>query len=275
MAGIPHLRAHPPTNTINTPTAPIAPQFRIVQTFTGQKIEAIVPGHGGPVGSIELRRLDLRKAELVNLRVAPEHRRRHIGSGLVQRAIQAARAQGVASISLEARPAPAAAPITGLMSLYGKLGFRNGGTSPRGNPIMLMGPWAPAVHSPRARVAQPALLPKRVLSPKPHGKHLSGATVQRMLASGSGGTGPGQGGGGKQPPDLPPEMWEQIKPHYVKARSTSGCPICGQNCTGGGVKTCTGCLQPHHQSCLDQEAGVGPGTYVEAYFCHSCGRQLP
>lgn len=101
-----------------------------------QRIEAIVPGSAHPVGRVELRTSPADGAQIANLNVTPEYRRRGIGSALVSAAVQRARAQGAGRVWLEARPGKVSISTEALLSLYQQLGFRTAGQSSHGNPVM-------------------------------------------------------------------------------------------------------------------------------------------
>jgi Acetyltransferase (GNAT) domain len=88
------------------------------------------------LGQVELRTSGDRQAEIWNLRVTPEFRRQRVGSALVQRALDTAKAQGFRSVRLEARPTESSISTQALVSLYQKHGFRSAGISQRGNPML-------------------------------------------------------------------------------------------------------------------------------------------
>lgn len=67
-----------------------------------------------------------RRLLLRNLWTAPEHRRRGVGSGLVQDACRLARSRGHTFVSLEVE-----AKNEGAAALYERLGFRDVDTSPK------------------------------------------------------------------------------------------------------------------------------------------------
>jgi hypothetical protein len=134
---------------------------RAVPTVGGHRFEAIISGQTKPIGQVDVK-FGSRQAEILNLRVAPEYRRQMIGSGLVQRAIAAARTRGIPSVTLIARPAAGAAPAAALVQMYQKLGFRYAGATQFG-PRMTLG-----------RIVQPATAAKSVASIAKSG------VVQRM-----------------------------------------------------------------------------------------------
>jgi hypothetical protein len=199
----------------------VQPQWNIRPVSSGntRRIEALVPGQSSPVGHVDVL-LNAGQAQINNPQVRPEFRRQAIGSGLMQRAMQLARSKGCAAVSLTARPNAPGLAMHGPVTMHSRLGFRTAGMTAQGQrmeyrpvPAVQMKPAArpaaPSVYRPSAPpvyrpVAQPKAsglwrlgAPPRVFQP---GLHSPAGTVQRMLATASGGFGPPPppfpGGGG-------------------------------------------------------------------------------
>lgn len=70
--------------------------------------------------------LVLDEAHVTNIAIHPEHRGKKLGGGLMEAAIETAKAQGAVLMTLEARVSNTVA-----QNLYRKLGFKNGGIRKR------------------------------------------------------------------------------------------------------------------------------------------------
>lgn len=103
------------------------------------RLRALTGVNPRAVGHVDIRRQPDGRAYLANLHVDVEHRRQGVGRQLVEAALQAARSQGASSVVLEARSTSPDMTRPALLSMYGSLGFRQSGISPRGNPILEAG----------------------------------------------------------------------------------------------------------------------------------------
>lgn len=66
------------------------------------------------------------EAHVTNIAIHPDHRGKKLGGGLMEAAIETAKAQGAVLMTLEARVSNTVA-----QNLYRKLGFKNGGIRKR------------------------------------------------------------------------------------------------------------------------------------------------
>ena len=101
-----------------------------------QQIRATIKRTPWVAGSVEITPLIAGKAFLSNLRVHRQHRRRGVATKLITAAIKTARGQGFIAVSLEARPSEKAISLQSLIRMYRRQGFKEVGTTPRGNPLM-------------------------------------------------------------------------------------------------------------------------------------------
>lgn len=103
-----------------------------------QRIRVAMKGSPTPVGSVDICPDSNGRLEIFNLKVAPQHRRRGVGTILMNSALKSAQSQGLKA-TLEARPSDGTIPRQALVGMYQKIGFRNVGASGRGNPMMVHG----------------------------------------------------------------------------------------------------------------------------------------
>lgn len=66
------------------------------------------------------------EGQITNVAVAPEARRKQVGTALLTALIEAVKSRGVTALTLEVRPSNGAA-----LALYGKFGFQPAGRRPR------------------------------------------------------------------------------------------------------------------------------------------------
>ena len=149
--------------------------FRVVNLPGRVRVEALGHDRLAPIGGVELRHATSGMAELCNLCVAEPHRRQHLGSALVRKAVETARSTGARSVVLEVRPGDRAIDANALVSMYQKLGFRASGRSAAGNTVMQRAtgteaPFLPSASSSkggRSRTVQRMDANIRVGGPKP------------------------------------------------------------------------------------------------------------
>lgn len=119
---------------------PSAPNYNVQKPIQRgarrQQIRATVGGSHKVAGSVEFTSVGIQKAHISNLKVDQQHRRRGVGSQLIDAAVTAARSQGFRSVSLEARPSDSAITPQALVTMYQRQGFKSVGRSQRGNPLM-------------------------------------------------------------------------------------------------------------------------------------------
>ena len=101
-----------------------------------RQITVTTPGSTKPVGSVNIWAQDSGKLEITDFSVSPDHRRRGVGSMLMQTALRIAESQGMRAAHLEARPFDGGIAPQALVSMYQRMGFHNVGLSSRGYPLM-------------------------------------------------------------------------------------------------------------------------------------------
>jgi ribosomal protein S18 acetylase RimI-like enzyme len=101
-----------------------------------QQIRVKIKGSPAPIGSVDLHYDQPGKAYISDLEVNQAHRRHGVGTMLMKAAMDSARRQGSTATELEARPGPGSISNQALVGMYQKLGFRNAGSTRRGNPKM-------------------------------------------------------------------------------------------------------------------------------------------
>lgn len=101
-----------------------------------QHIQVMLQGSSSPVGSVDIQPTGSGQAEIVNLNVVQEHRRRGVARLLIDAALQNAQRQGLTGARLEARPSDSSISLSSLVTMYQKMGFKGAGVSSRGNPLL-------------------------------------------------------------------------------------------------------------------------------------------
>jgi len=101
-----------------------------------QRIQVMLQGSSMPVGSVDIQPTRTGQAEIINLNVLQEHRRRGVARLLIDAALQNAQRQGLTGARLEARPSDSSMSLSSLVTMYQKMGFRGTGVSSRGNPVL-------------------------------------------------------------------------------------------------------------------------------------------
>jgi ribosomal protein S18 acetylase RimI-like enzyme len=96
----------------------------------------MLQGSSMPVGSVDMQPTRTGQAEIINLNVLQEHRRRGVARLLIDAALQNAQRQGLTGARLEARPSDSSMSLSSLVTMYQKMGFRGTGVSSRGNPVL-------------------------------------------------------------------------------------------------------------------------------------------
>jgi ribosomal protein S18 acetylase RimI-like enzyme len=96
----------------------------------------MLQGSSTPVGSVDIQPTRTGQAEIINLNVLQEHRRRGVARLLIDAALQNAQRQGLTGARLEARPSDSSISLASLVTLYQKMGFKGTGVSSRGNPVL-------------------------------------------------------------------------------------------------------------------------------------------
>jgi ribosomal protein S18 acetylase RimI-like enzyme len=107
------------------------------------RIRATLRGSAGEAGSVNIRPTPAGLLEITDLYVAPEHRRRGVGSRLMQAVLRTSRNRGVGGAVLEARPSDAGISAPALQAMYERMGFQMVGMSAGGTPVMQFGTGAP------------------------------------------------------------------------------------------------------------------------------------
>lgn len=124
-------RAQPPQRV---PTYIVRPP--IPSSAGRQRIQVMLQGSSMPVGSVDIQPTRTGQAEIINLNVLQEHRRRGVARLLIDAALQNAQRQGLTGARLEARPSDSSISLSSLVTMYQKMGFRGAGMSSRGNPVL-------------------------------------------------------------------------------------------------------------------------------------------
>ena len=124
-------RAQPPQKA---PTYIVRPP--IPSSAGRQRIQVMLQGSSVPVGSVDIEPTRTGQAEIINLNVLQEHRRRGVARLLIDAALQNAQRQGLTGACLEARPSDSSISLSSLVTMYQKMGFRGTGVSSRGNPVL-------------------------------------------------------------------------------------------------------------------------------------------
>ncbi|HEY5864046.1 MAG TPA: GNAT family N-acetyltransferase [Candidatus Tectomicrobia bacterium] len=124
-------RAQPPQRV---PTYTVRPP--IPSSAGRQRIQVMLQGSATPVGSVDIQPTRTGQAEIINLNVLQEHRRRGVARLLIDAALQNAQRQGLTGARLEARPSDSSISLSSLVTMYQKMGFRGAGVSSRGNPVL-------------------------------------------------------------------------------------------------------------------------------------------
>lgn len=101
-----------------------------------QQIRAKIKGSPTPIGSVDLHYDHPGKAFISDLEVNQVHRRHGVATMLMKAAMDSARRHGSTATELEARPGPGSISNQALVGMYQKLGFKNTGSTRRGNPKM-------------------------------------------------------------------------------------------------------------------------------------------
>lgn len=101
-----------------------------------QQIRVSIKGSPAPIGSVDLHYDQPGKAFISDLEVSQAHRRHGVGTMLMKAAMDSARRHGSTATELEARPGAGSISNQALVGMYQKLGFKNTGTTRRGNPKM-------------------------------------------------------------------------------------------------------------------------------------------
>lgn len=172
---VPHNMSRAPlamrgaTSALPKTSAPT--QYRVTSSRLSpggtQTIHATLGPNGNAIGSVEIVPSSGQKAEIINLKVDPNHRHNGVGRMLVNAAMQASRAAGFSGARLEAYPdSPGISPST-LGSMYTSLGFRTMGRTSRGGIVLETGNSAPTVP---VRTAQPPvakMIGRAILQGKP------------------------------------------------------------------------------------------------------------
>jgi GNAT superfamily N-acetyltransferase len=135
-----------------------------------QQIRVMAKGSPTPIGSVDVHYSQKGEAYISDLEVSQGHRRHGVGTMLMKAAMDAARRSGRSATELEARPGPGSISNQALLGMYQKLGFRNAGTSSRGNPRM----------SAKGAVQQKAALPDPFGPATRHLPHRFTGIIQRM-----------------------------------------------------------------------------------------------
>ncbi len=100
-----------------------------------QRIQVMLQGSSTPVGSVDIQPTGTGQAEIVNLNVLQEHRRRGVARLLIDAVLQNAQRQGLAGARLEARPSDSSISLSSLVTMYQKMRIKGAGVSSRGNPV--------------------------------------------------------------------------------------------------------------------------------------------
>jgi ribosomal protein S18 acetylase RimI-like enzyme len=136
--GIAQLNARGPAD--RGPGRPASARYAVQPpvplTGRAQQIRATLNGTREVAGSVDIRASGAGKAFISNLKVDQQHRRRGVANQLIDAAIVAARRQGFASATLEARPSDNGISPQALVAMYRRQGFKTAGKSHRGSPMM-------------------------------------------------------------------------------------------------------------------------------------------
>lgn len=114
--------------------------FRTVRFGATYKIEVLGSRPPMAIGQVELRDAGHGGIEIRNFRVQPQYRRQHLGTALIQRAVDMAKAGGYGTVFLEARPSDSGITAQALVRMYQKHGFKSTGLSAAGNPMLEFNP---------------------------------------------------------------------------------------------------------------------------------------
>jgi GNAT superfamily N-acetyltransferase len=97
-------------------------------------LKGMAQGSPQPAGTVQLR-IDpaARTGSIMNLQVAPAHRRQGVATMLVHSAVAQAKLRGVASLSLDARPSEPGISAAVLVNFYQRFGFRQSAVTPQGS----------------------------------------------------------------------------------------------------------------------------------------------
>jgi GNAT superfamily N-acetyltransferase len=98
-----------------------------------QQIRVTAKGSPAPVGTVDVH-YNNGKAFISDLEVVQGHRRHGVGTMLMKAAMDSARRNGSSAAELEASPGPGSISKQALAGMYQKLGFKNAGSTRRGNP---------------------------------------------------------------------------------------------------------------------------------------------
>jgi GNAT superfamily N-acetyltransferase len=97
-------------------------------------LKGMAQGSPQPAGTVQLR-IDpaARTGSIMNLQVAPAHRRQGVATMLVHSAVAQAKLRGVAVLSLDARPSEPGISAAVLVNFYQRFGFRQSAVTPQGS----------------------------------------------------------------------------------------------------------------------------------------------
>jgi GNAT superfamily N-acetyltransferase len=97
-------------------------------------LKGMAQGSPQPAGTVQLR-VDpaARTGSIMNLQVAPAHRRQGVATMLVHSAVAQAKLRGVAVLSLDARPSEPGISAAVLVNFYQRFGFRQSAVTPQGS----------------------------------------------------------------------------------------------------------------------------------------------
>ena len=105
-----------------------------------QQIRVKMKGSPTAIGSVDVHYDQPGKAFISDLEVTAGHRRHGLGTMLMKAAMDSAKRNGRIATELEARPGPGSISNQALVGMYQKLGFKNAGSTQRGNPKMSTAP---------------------------------------------------------------------------------------------------------------------------------------